>query len=98
MIEVKTGKIWDYKAFKENLVRPYRKNGKLVKYRIVVKKLGKQVGGKYPPDLQNLDDSIFMFFPKEEYYFYYGPVINNIQSIEIFSDDDLSYQSFCIRF
>jgi len=98
MIEVKTGKIWDYKAFKENLVRPYRKNGKLVKYRIIVKKMGKQVGGKYPPDLQNPDDSIFTFFPKEEYYFDYGPVINDIQSIEIFSDDDLSYQSFCIRF
>jgi hypothetical protein len=75
------------------LVRPYRKNGKLITCQIVVKKIG-----KYPPDLKNSDDSIFTFFPKEDYYFDDGPLINYIQSIKIFSNDDLSNQSFCIRF
>jgi hypothetical protein len=67
-IQEKTGKIRHYDAKRENLVRPYRKNGKLVKYRIVVKKLGKQVGGTYPPNLQEgSDDPIFTFFPRGEY-------------------------------
>ena len=61
-------KIRHYDAKLENLVRPYRKNGKLVKYRIVVKKLGKQVGGTYPPNLEpGSKDPIFDFFPIEEY-------------------------------
>jgi hypothetical protein len=99
MVEAKTGKIRCYDAKRENLVRPYRKNGKLITSRIVVKKIGKQVGGTYPPDLgENSDDPIFQFFPREEYYFDHGPLINGIQSIEIFSKADLSYQSFCIRF
>ena len=67
-IQAKTGKIRHYDAKLENLARPYRKNGKLVKYRIVVKKLGKQVGGTYPPDLrENSKDPIFDFFPRGEY-------------------------------
>ena len=66
-IQAKTGKIRHYDAKRENLVRPYHKNGKLVKYRIVVKKLGKQVGGKFPPDLDDDSDPIFQFFPKGEY-------------------------------
>ena len=66
-IQAKTGKIRHYDAKREKLVRPYHKNGKLVKCRIVVKKLGKQVGGTYPPDLSNLDDPIFICFPREEY-------------------------------
>jgi hypothetical protein len=67
-IQEKTGKIRYYDAKRENLVRPYRKNGKLVKYRIIVKKIGKQVGGTYPPNLEEgSDDPIFDFFPKEEY-------------------------------
>lgn len=66
-IQAKTGKIRHYDAKRENLVRPYHKNGKLIKYRIVVKKLGKQVGGTFPPNLQNPDDPIFDFFPREEY-------------------------------
>ena len=49
------------------MVRPYHKNGKLVKYRIIVKKLGKQVGGTYPPDLEDDSDPIFTFFPEGEY-------------------------------
>ena len=66
-IQAKTGKIRHYDAKRENLVRPYRKNGKLVKHRIVVKKLGKQVGGTYPPNLENPDDPIYTFFPITEY-------------------------------
>jgi len=66
-IQEKTGKIRYYDAKLENLVRPYHKNGKLVKYRIVVRKLGKQVGGKYPPNLEDESDPIFTFFPKREY-------------------------------
>ena len=45
MVETKNGKIRNYKAFKENLIRPYHKNGKLIKCRIIVKKIGKQSGG-----------------------------------------------------
>ena len=68
IVEAKTGKIRHYNAKRENLVRPYHKNGKLVKYRIVVKKMGKQVGGTYPPNLkQGSKDPIFDFFPEEEY-------------------------------
>jgi len=67
-IQEKTGKIRHYDAKLENLVRPYHKNGKLVKYRIVVKKMGKQVGGTYPPDLGETSvDPIFTFFPRGEY-------------------------------
>jgi hypothetical protein len=68
IVEAKTGKFRHYDAKLENLVRPYHKNGKLVKYRIVVKKLGKQIGGTYPPDLGETSvDPIFTFFPKGEY-------------------------------
>jgi hypothetical protein len=45
IIETKNGKILNYKAFKENLIRPYKKNGKLIKCRIIVKKLVKHTGG-----------------------------------------------------
>jgi hypothetical protein len=65
-IQAKTGKIRHYDAKLEYLVRPYHKNGKLVKYRIVVKKLGKQIGGTYPPKLDD-SDPIFTFFPRGEY-------------------------------
>jgi hypothetical protein len=61
-------KIRHYDAKRENLVRPYHKNGKLVKYRIIVKKLGKQIGGTYPPNLEpGSKDPIFDFFPEGEY-------------------------------
>jgi hypothetical protein len=50
IIETKNGKIRNYKAFKENLIRPYNKNGKLIKCRIIVKKLVKHTGG----ELKNL--------------------------------------------
>ena len=67
-IQAKTGKIRHYDAKRENLVRPYHKNGKLVKYRIIVKKIGKQIGGTYPPDLgESSVDPIFTFFPRGEY-------------------------------
>jgi hypothetical protein len=46
MIEIKNGKIRNYKAFKENLIRPYKKNGKLIRCRIIVKKIGKHTGGR----------------------------------------------------
>jgi hypothetical protein len=73
----KNSKIRHYDAKLENLVRPYRKNGKLVKYRIVVKKIGKQVGGTYPPDLEESSvDKIFDFFPRGEYEI----AINNSRS------------------
>jgi len=45
MIEIKNGKIRNYKAVKENLIRPYKKNGKLITCRIIVKKIGKHTGG-----------------------------------------------------
>ena len=45
MIEIKNGKIRNYKAFKENLIRPYKKNGRLITCRIIVKKIGKHTGG-----------------------------------------------------
>ena len=45
MIETKNGKIRNYKAFKENLIRPYKKNGRLITCRIIVKKIGKHTGG-----------------------------------------------------
>jgi hypothetical protein len=97
IVDAKTGKFRHYDAKRENLVRPYRKNGKLITSRIVVKKIGKQVGGTYPPDLgENSDDPIFQFFPREEYYFDHGPLINGIQSIEIFSKADLIFKFLLI--
>ena len=45
MIETKNGKIRNYKAFKESLIRPYKKNGKLITCRIIVKKNSKHTGG-----------------------------------------------------
>jgi hypothetical protein len=45
----------------------YHKNGKLVKYRIIVKKMGKQVGGEYRLNLEDPNDPIFTFFSKEMY-------------------------------
>jgi len=67
IVEIKTNKIIHYQSNKKELVRPYRKNGKLVKYRIIVKKMGKQVGGKYRLNLEDPNDPIFTFFPKEKY-------------------------------
>jgi hypothetical protein len=43
--EIKTGKIYNYSASKENLVRPYYKNGKLIEYRFIVKKDNKKSSG-----------------------------------------------------
>jgi hypothetical protein len=80
IVEAKTGKIRHYDAKLENLVRPYYKNGKLVKYRIAVKKLGKQIGGTYPPNLEEgSDDPIYTFFPKGEYKIEIIYVENNSQ-------------------
>ena len=97
MIEAKTGKIRHYDAKRENLVRPYHKNGKLIKYRIVVKKLGKQVGGTYLPNLENPDDPIFEFFPKGEYEIevisHYTPEVLPITKYHITSNSD-----WCIDF
>ena len=87
-IQAKTGKIRHYDAKREKLVRPYHKNGKLVKYRIVVKKIGKQVGGTYPPNLSNLDDPIFTFFRKEEY-----KIELEDSNVKIYNQDNL-----CIYF
>jgi len=81
-------KIRHYDAKRENLVRPYRKNGKLVEYRIIVKKLGKQVGGTYPPNLRNPDDPIYQFFPSEKY-----SIIIKESSFNIYNQDNL-----CIKF
>jgi hypothetical protein len=67
IVEIKTNKIIHYQSNKKELVRPYHKNGKLVKYRIIVKKMGKQVGGEYRLNLEDPNDPIFTFFPKEKY-------------------------------
>jgi hypothetical protein len=67
IVDAKNVKFRHYDAKQEKLVRPYRKNGKLVKYRIIVKKIGKQVGGTYPPNLEDDSDTIFDFFPRREY-------------------------------
>jgi len=45
LTEIKTGKIYNYNAFREDLIRPYHKNGKLIKYRIIVKKISKHIRG-----------------------------------------------------
>jgi len=68
IIEVKTNKIIHYYSDKKELLRPYTKNGKLVKYRIIVKKIGKQIGGTYPPNLTNRQDPIYTFFPRNKYF------------------------------
>jgi hypothetical protein len=89
IVEAKNGKFRHYDAKQEKLVRPYHKNGKLVKYRIVVKKLGKQVGGTYPPNLEpGSNDPIFDFFPEGEYSIRFeGYAVN------IYNQDNL-----CIKF
>ena len=89
-IQEKTRKIRHYDAKRENLVRPYRKNGKLITCRIVVKKLGKQVGGTYPPDLEDNSDPIFTFFPREEY----SIRIEDSDLINIFNKEN----NLCIKF
>jgi hypothetical protein len=43
--ETKTGKNHYYSAFREDLVRPYYKNGKLIKHRLVVKKNSNNLSG-----------------------------------------------------
>jgi hypothetical protein len=88
-IQEKTGKIRHYDAKRENLVRPYYKNGKLVKYRIVVKNIGKQVGGTYPPNLEpGSVDPIFDFFPEGEY-----SIRIEGSNVNIYNQDNL-----CIKF
>ena len=67
IIEIKTNKIIHYQSNKKELARPYHKNETLVKYRIIVKKMGKQVGGTYQPNLEDENDPIFIFFPKERF-------------------------------
>lgn len=67
IIEVKTKKIIHYYSDKKELLRPYTKNGKLVKFRIVVKKIKKQVGGTYEPNLEDPKDPIYTFFIPENY-------------------------------
>jgi hypothetical protein len=87
-IQAKTEKIRHYDANLENLVRPYHKNGKLIKYRIVIKKLGKQVGGTYQLNLENSDDPIYTFFPKGEY-----EIRIEDSTVNIYNQDNL-----CIKF
>ena len=79
IMEIKTNKIIHYQSNKKELVRPYRKNGKLVKYRIIVKKMGKQVGGTYPPNLKDENDPIFQFFPIDRYNIEVIEYTNNIE-------------------
>jgi hypothetical protein len=43
--ETKTGRNHNYNAFKEDLERPYYKNGKLIKHRLVVKKNSNKLSG-----------------------------------------------------
>jgi hypothetical protein len=90
-------KIRHYDAKRENLVRPYHKNGKLVKYRIVVKNIGKQVGGTFPPNLEEgSDDPIFKFFPREKYKIEIQKYSNSDIVINISSNSKWSPN--CIRF
>jgi hypothetical protein len=97
IVEAKTGKFRHYDAKRENLVRPYHKNGKLVKYRIVVKKLGKQIGGTYPPNLEEgSDDPIFTFFPREKYKINIQTYTNLDIVINISSNS--KWSPICIRF
>ena len=97
IVEAKTGKNRHYDAKRENLVRPYRKNGKLVKYRIVVKKLGKQVGGTFPPDLgESSVDPIFTFFPREKYKINIQTYANSDIAINISSNSKWSPN--CVKF
>ena len=49
LVETKNGKIRNYKVSKENLIRPYKKNGKMITFRIIVKKIGKHTGGVIGP-------------------------------------------------
>ena len=85
IVEIKTNKIIRYQSNKKELLRPYHKNGKLVKYRIIVKKMEKQVGGTYPPNLKDPEDTIFTFFPKIKYVIsseeteHYGRIIKIIK-------------------
>jgi hypothetical protein len=67
IVEIKTNKIIHYQSNKKELLRPYHKNGKLVKFRIVVKKIKKQIGGTYEPNLEDPKDPIYTFFTKEKY-------------------------------
>jgi hypothetical protein len=98
-IQAKTGKIRHYDTKWENLVRPYRKNGKLITCRIVVKKTGKQVGGTFPPKLGNLEDPIYMFFPSKKYDIKIIPQesYQKISIFSIFSNSD-SNSEWCIDF
>jgi len=94
-IQAKTGKIQHYDAKHENLVRPYRKKGKLVKYRIVVKKLGKQIGGTYPPNLEpGSKDPIFDFFPEREYSIRIEGYVVNIYN----QGNQDNQDNLCIKF
>ena len=77
------------------MVRPYRKNGKLVKYRIVVKKLGKQIGGTYPPNLEpGSKDPIFDFFPEREYSIRIEGYVVNIYN----QGNQDNQDNLCIKF
>ena len=91
IVEIKKNKIIHYQSHKIELVRPYRKNGKLVKYRIIIKKMGKQVGGTYQPNLEDENDPIFIFFPKERYN------IEIIQDSNIIVIKNKSNNELCIE-
>ena len=95
IVEAKNVKFRHYDAKQEKLVRPYYKNGKLVKYRIVVKKLGKQVGGTYPPNLEpGSEDPIFDFFPEEKY-----EIRIEDSTVNIYNQDNQDNQdNLCIKF
>ena len=90
IVEIKTNKIIHYQSNKKELLRPYHKNGKLVKYRIVVKKMGKQVGGTYPTNLNDENDPIYTFFPKDRY----NIIIDMYDSINIINK---SNNELCIK-
>jgi hypothetical protein len=68
LVLIKTNKIVHYYA-----MRPYNKNGKLVKYKIIVKKIKNQIGGIYEP---NIDD------PKDPIYIFFNPIKYNISTEE----------------
>ena len=89
-------KIRHYDAKRENLVRPYSKNGKLITYRIIVKKMGKQVGGIYPPILDDPTDPIFTFFPKKEYKIEYISRVSQYITYRILSNSKLCID-FCVE-
>ena len=87
LVETKNGKIRNYKVSKENLIRPYKKNGKMITFRIIVKKIGKHTGGVIGPlpkeiyekeefteeDIKEIKDRMFIQNTSDNVSYNYDP-------------------------